>query len=339
MRRFVRDHKPRPAATATVAAPCSRGPPIPIAVGARPASAVFSCPNAHLTQPLRRHARRPDRLRPDQERQRERQRQRRPHHRDDHDDRPLERPDPGDDDSAVPFDPIETTVAFIVTSPDLPPGDCDPWAEDCPDGQKCAPFATPGSPTWDAVQCVPIVDDPAPAGAPCSVLDHPTSGLDDCVKHAMCWDLGPDLHGTCVAMCLGDGFNQASCLDPDNLCVQANDNVILVCLPRCDPLLGDCPEGQVCIPSATDFACAPDASGAGGQAFTPCAAGNTCDPGLLCADSSHTALCDPDLPECCLPFCDLDQFDSCPPDTACIPVFDEGGVEPHLLDVGLCGEP
>ena len=248
-------------------------------------------------------------------------------------------PDPGDDDSAVPFDPIETTVAFIVTSPDLPPGDCDPWAEDCPDGQKCAPFATPGSPTWDAVQCVPIADDPAPAGAPCSVLDHPTSGLDDCVKHAMCWDLGPDLHGTCVAMCLGDGFNQASCLDPDHLCVQANDNVLLVCLPRCDPLLGDCPEGQVCIPSATDFACAPDASGAGGQAFTPCAAGNTCDPGLVCADSSHTALCDPDLPECCLPFCDLDQFDSCPPDTACIPVFDEGGVEPHLLDVGLCGEP
>ena len=248
-------------------------------------------------------------------------------------------PDPGDDDSAVPFDPIETTVAFISTSPDLPPGDCDPWAEDCPDGQKCAPFATPGSPTWDAVQCVPIVDDPAPAGAPCSVLDHPTSGLDDCVKHAMCWDLGPDLHGTCVAMCLGDGFNQASCLDPDNLCVQANDNVILVCLPRCDPLLSDCPEGQVCIPSATDFACAPDASGAGGQAFTPCAAGNACDPGLLCADSSHTALCDPDVAECCLPFCDLDQFDSCPPDTACIPVFPKGGVEPQLLDVGLCGEP
>ena len=246
--------------------------------------------------------------------------------------------DPTEGDDDVPFSPIETTVAFIVTPPDLPPGECDPWQENCPEGAKCMPFATDGSPTWNAVKCVPLADDPRPPGAPCSVADHPTSGIDNCELHSMCWDLDAELHGTCVPLCTGDGFNSAVC-PGGNICVRANDNVLLLCLPRCDPLLVDCAADQVCIPTGTDFACAPDASGDAGHAFEPCAAGNTCDPGLVCARSSHTALCSANADECCLPFCDLDEQDPCPPDTACIPWFPKGGALPDLLDVGLCGEP
>jgi hypothetical protein len=246
--------------------------------------------------------------------------------------------DTATDPEGVPISPQETTVAFIVFPPDLPPGACNPWQEDCPEGQKCMPFATPGSPTWNAVKCVPIAEDAGPAGAVCTVADTPTSGLDDCQQHSMCWDVDADLHGTCVGMCNGDGLDHF-CLDADNRCMVANGGVILVCVPRCDPLLADCPEGQVCVPNAADFACAPDASGNGGQMFAPCEAGNTCDPGLVCASSEHSSQCQGDADECCLPFCDVDEPGGCPPGHACTKWFPDGGVEPDLLDVGLCATP
>jgi len=254
---------------------------------------------------------------------------------------PTSATSPGDptegDDDGVPISPVETTVSFIITPPDLPPGDCDPWQENCPEGEKCMPFATDGSPTWDAVKCVPIVDDPRPPGAACSVEGSPTSGVDNCKLHSMCWGVDDELNGTCVPLCTGDGFNSVLC-PGGNVCVQSDDNVLLVCLPRCAPLLVDCLEGQVCIPAGADFACAPDASGDAGQAFTPCAAGNTCDPGLVCASSSNTSLCSGNSAECCIPFCDLDD-PACPADTACKEWFEGGGVPAELLDVGICATP
>lgn len=238
----------------------------------------------------------------------------------------------------VPISPQETTASFIVLHPDLPPGDCDPWQEDCPEGEKCMPFATPGSPTWDALKCTPIADDPKPAGAACTVSGSPTSGLDDCQKHSLCWDADPELAGTCAAMCVGDGLDHF-CLDKANVCMIANGGVLLVCVPRCDPLLADCPEGQVCVPSGDSFACVPDASGDGGQLFAPCAAGNTCDPGLVCAASEHSSQCQGDADECCLPFCDLDAANDCPPGHACTPWFTNNDAPPTLAHVGLCTTP
>lgn len=233
------------------------------------------------------------------------------------------------DGDGVPFDP-EESKSFITFPDDLPPGECDPWSENCPAGQKCMPFATPGSPTWDAVKCVNVVADARAPGEPCTVFSHPTSGIDDCQHHAMCWDVDAELHGTCVAMCIGDGFNSMFCAN-GNTCVKANDNVILVCLARCEPLLADCPEDQVCLPAGPDFACAPDASGTGGQAFTPCEVGNGCDPGLICDSSDHSVLCANDSAECCLPVCDLEGPDSCPPGTACKDI--------EFPKFGICADP
>ncbi len=234
---------------------------------------------------------------------------------------------------SVPIFPEETDGSFLSFPADLPPGDCSPWTEDCPDGQKCMPAATPGSPTWDTFVCVPIVVDPAPPGAPCVVLDSPTSGLDSCEKHAMCWAVDDaTLQGQCVALCLGNKDDQF-CKHPAETCVMANDNVLPVCLPECNPLIVNCPEAQVCIPSVDVFACAPDASGPGGALFSNCTGGNTCDPGLVCADAKNSAQCGGSSDECCLAMCDLDQPD-CPAGQACNPWFLGG-----FMDVGVCADP
>lgn len=235
----------------------------------------------------------------------------------------------------VPISPQETTLGFIMEFPDLPPGDCNPWQEDCPEGEKCVPFATPGSPTWDAVKCVPIADDPQPPGAACHVTGSPTSGLDNCQKHSLCWDADPDLAGTCVAMCVGDALDHF-CLDKANLCMIANGGALSVCVPRCNPLLADCLEGQVCVPTDTFFVCVPDASGSGGQLFAPCAAGNTCDPGLVCTSGEHSSQCQGDAADCCLPFCDLGEPADCPPGHACTKWFPD---DSPPMDLGLCSTP
>lgn len=234
----------------------------------------------------------------------------------------------GIDDDSVPIFPEETDVAFIVPSIDVPPGDCNPWQEDCPDGQKCMPSAAPGSPSWDTLVCVPIVVDPAPLGAPCVVLDHPTSGLDSCKKHAMCWGVDETLQGQCIALCSGDG-DAHFCDEPGQTCVMANNDILPICLPQCDPLIVDCPGGQVCIPAVGAFVCAPDASGPGGGLFSACTGGNTCDPGLVCADAELSAQCGGPSDECCLAMCDLGQPD-CPNGQACTLWSQDSA------DIGVC---
>ena len=123
------------------------------------------------------------------------------------------------------------------------------------------------------------------------------------------------------------------CKSSDEICVMANDRVLAVCLPTCDPLAVDCPEDQVCIPSVGEFVCAPDASGPGGGLFSSCTAGNACDPGLVCAASSNSAACDANSDECCLAYCDLDA-PACPQGQMC-KQWSKGFPGEHK-DVGLC---
>jgi hypothetical protein len=233
--------------------------------------------------------------------------------------------------ATVPFDPEETDGSFIVHG-DVPPGECNFWNEDCPEGQKCVPFAAEGAPSWNSLGCVPIVVDPAPVGAPCVAIGHAASGLDSCEKHAICWGVDETLQGECVSLCFGNELDHL-CKLPTETCVLANDRILAVCLPTCDPLLVDCPQGQVCIPAVGEFACAPDASGPGGGLFSACAAGNTCDPGLVCAGSSNAAQCDANSAECCLAYCDLDA-PTCPQGQEC-KQWSQGFPGIHE-DVGFC---
>ena len=235
---------------------------------------------------------------------------------------------------------FESGVVFLI-EPDVPMGlECDPWMQDCPVGEKCNAWASSGG-SWDATACFPI--DPAPVGVgeTCTVQVSGTSGIDNCELGAMCWDVDDaTLEGTCVALCTGTP--DAPVCAAGNNCVIANDGVLILCLPGCDPLLQDCDPGQACYPIGEGFNCAPDASGAAGLDGDPCEYINVCDPGLMCVSGDAVEECfGLGFAGCCTRFCDLTvPGDPCPDVTEeCVPFFEEGFAPPGLEDVGVCTIP
>ncbi|MCY1060929.1 ribulose phosphate epimerase [Nannocystis sp. SCPEA4] len=250
--------------------------------------------------------------------------------------------------SGVP-DPTATVTGSDTTSPfivevDQPGGtECDLWTEDCPEGQKCMPYANDGGSAWNATKCVPIVRDPDQFGEPCQAIGSGVSGEDTCDKHLMCWDLDLDtLQGTCTAMCIGSP-DAPDCEAPNTTCALSGDGVLILCIPNCDPLKQDCPAGDACIssPYAGDFVCVLDVSGEEGQVFDPCDYANACDPGLNCLDATLADECDPQGGVgCCLPFCDTSLANTCPGQgLECVPWFEEGFAPPGLENVGICALP
>lgn len=69
---------------------------------------------------------------------------------------------------------------------------CDPLAQDCPEGEKCTPFASTGG-TWDDYKCVPVLGELGP-GESCT-YDDPVLATDDCGSTSMCYD------GVCRSFC------------------------------------------------------------------------------------------------------------------------------------------
>ena len=214
---------------------------------------------------------------------------------------------------------------------------CDPIAQDCPMGQKCAPWSNDGGSSWNATKCVPVTGDQLP-GEPCTTDGGPVSGNDDCVKGAMCWDVSPDNVGFCIAMCMGSSSDPVC--EPGFQCTINGDGVLTICLPLCDLLAQDCPGDDLCLLLNDSSQCVLDASGDEGQAFDPCEFANVCDPGLLCAESTAASECDPEIAGCCTPMCSLSAMAACPGvGQECAPVFEEGQAPPELVDVGYCKVP
>lgn len=230
---------------------------------------------------------------------------------------------------------------FDVACMQLP--DCDPFAQDCPEGQKCSPYDSGfGSDAWDNTRCVPIAPNPKPPGEPCSAPEGPTAGIDDCAEGSFCWKVDKNtLIGTCVAQCVGS-YGTPSCDDPTLQCAITNHNALTVCLPPCDPVEPVCPPDDACLPLMIDdsqFVCVPDASGDEGQTFDPCEMVNGCDPGLLCANAALADECDANAASgCCLPFCDLDTWQCPGAGQECLPWFQEDAPA-GLEDLGVCGSP
>ena len=184
--------------------------------------------------------------------------------------------------------------------------ECDIFAQDCDPGEKCMPWANDGGSSWNATRCSPIAENPGQPGDECTVEGSGVSGLDDCDLGSMCWDVDPETNiGTCVAMCSGDEASPV-CEDPSTACVNVNDGAIVLCLPACDPLLQDCPEGQACYGIDDAFTCVPDASGEMGLYGDACEYINVCDPGLFCASAEVVPSCTGSL-GCCSEFCDLED--------------------------------
>ena len=224
--------------------------------------------------------------------------------------------------------------------------ECDIWGQDCPDGEKCMPWANDGGSSWNATKCSPVDPSPKQPGDECTVEGSGVSGVDDCDVASMCWDVDPETNmGYCVSFCEGTP-DAPTCSDPGTMCSIYNDGVLPLCLAGCDPLLQDCPNEDLCVTTAggDGFVCVLDASGEEGQYGDPCEYVNVCDPGLFCANAEAVPGCQGSV-GCCSEYCDLTAAD---PNSACsglaqgqecTPWFEEGTAPPGLEHVGACAIP
>jgi hypothetical protein len=221
---------------------------------------------------------------------------------------------------------------------------CDLWAQDCPRGEKCTAWATDGGEVWNGMRCYPIHDNPGQPGDPCTIEDSPTSGFDDCDLGVMCWDVDPDtLEGTCVALCTGSG-NNPQCEDPDTDCLIANDGVLNLCLPSCDPLGNGCGAEQACVASDQGFVCVPVPQGGGAAEGEACQLVYDCLPGAMCWPSASVGPpCDEEAGGCCTPLCDLSlpnpTADCLDPGQICASAWGENPPPVGYENVGVCIVP
>ena len=209
---------------------------------------------------------------------------------------------------------------------------------DCPEGQKCA-ASIEGGGNWDSVHCVNVIGEDKP-GDECT-SEGTASGIDSCEKGAMCWGLDDMGVGTCVALCTGTPG--APTCPNSGMCTIANEGVLNLCLPGCDPLLQDCvDDSDACYPVNDVFTCAPDGSGEEGQANDSCGFINVCDPGLMCAEPAFVgAGCPAGWTGCCTPFCAFPDGPCPNPDQSCVQFFDPLNLPENdpLLNIGFCGIP
>ncbi len=220
---------------------------------------------------------------------------------------------------------------------------CDVWAQDCPEGEKCMPWASDGGSSWNALRCTPIEPSPGKPGDPCTA--EGISGVDSCEEGAMClvvdWET---MAGHCIGFCDGSPVN-ATCAEPGTQCFITGGNAVLIlCLPECDPLLQDCPKGELCNGDGDGFSCQIDASGEEGHYGDPCELAGECDPGLECVGAEKVPGCQ--AGGCCSPYCELDAEHTtipaptpkCPdPAMACLAWFEVGEAPAGLEKVGVCG--
>ena len=240
-----------------------------------------------------------------------------------------------------------STGGFVVPPDGGDTKECDVWSQDCGDAEKCMPWANDGGSSWNATKCSPLDPNPKQPGDPCTVEGSGVSGVDDCAKASMCWNVDPDTNmGTCVAFCSGSEADPQC--DPGTECAIFNDGVLILCVAQCDPLLQDCSMGEVCVPNTTgdSFVCLLDASGDMAPAGTPCEFVNVCNAGLICANADAVPGCMGAL-GCCAPYCDLtngqangdcnNAFDT--PGAECVPFFNMSEAPPGHEDVGVCVLP
>jgi len=229
--------------------------------------------------------------------------------------------------------------AFIAEPDGGVEGQCDPMAQDCPDGEKCTAYGSVEGSPWDANKCVPATGD-GQVGDPCDIEGGKYTGIDNCAVGFICLLTDNDgFGGVCVEFC---NTNQ-ECPESDGNCAIYNDGSLPICLITCDPLLQDCPEGQGCYNSAgDDFVCY-KYSGEGGEGAPgdECNYVNQCQPGTICLAPDSVEGCGAEA-GCCSPYCDLDEpnpSEGCNPTEECTPYFEEGAAPPGLENLGVCAIP
>jgi hypothetical protein len=208
------------------------------------------------------------------------------------------------------------------------PGECDPYQQDCPAGEKCLPYDPDATGVWDSTRCAPVIAAPAQLGEPCTMsAGSAMGGEDTCDVGLVCWDLVGN-QGTCAEMC-GCGDASPTCETEGNLCAVLNGGAVGVCRSTCHPADPDgCGPDQVCVFASTGFFQCLNAldNAALGE---PCDASNGCAPGLACLSSASCTSAG-----CCHAFCDVGDPASC--DATCDPVFPSGAPHECYDTLGVC---
>ncbi len=193
------------------------------------------------------------------------------------------------------------TVCFTHCS------DCDVWAQDCPEGEKCMPWANDGGNAWNATRCSPIEASPDAIGQPCTVEGSGVSGIDSCELGAMCFEVDPATNtGVCVGFCAGTRADPG-CATACDACHISNDGVLTLCRPICHPGQDDCGPGRSCIDIDGAFECSTYAGDA--ALGEPCDSDLSCQAGLACAPADALSDCAGEA--CCTPWCDTNAVDPC----------------------------
>lgn len=216
---------------------------------------------------------------------------------------------------------------------DGPPGEsCDPFAQNCPDGEKCVPYGSTGG-SWDANKCVPILGD-GQAGEACT-YDGTVEATDTCDASSHCWEVQEiegQWVGSCTSFCKGTP-DDPICAEGTS-CLIANEGSINLCIATCHPLAQDCPEGLTCSWANNGFNCI--FSSQDGQLGDPCVGISDCVTGLWCLSADV-------LPECaalacCGQLCSLAEPACDWEGTECVSFFDAEFAEGYE-DVGVCIVP
>jgi hypothetical protein len=206
--------------------------------------------------------------------------------------------------------------------------ECDSFAQDCPDGQKCVPYGSTGG-GWDAHKCVPVLGDQAP-GEPCTYSGTEES-IDDCDATSFCWDVNQEYVGTCTSICAGTN-DDPEC--PPGTSVLYG-NVLCLCIPTCDPILQDCNEGLACFWANNGFNCIFTTSDI--PSGEPCGFINDCAQGNACITAEVLPNCAGAA--CCSPWCQLGDGDlPCEvlPGSTCVPFFEQDMAPPGYDHIGIC---
>lgn len=220
---------------------------------------------------------------------------------------------------------------FVPTT-DIPNvSECDPFAQDCPEDEKCVPYANDGGNVWNANKCVPVTGSGA-IGDTC-IWGGIVEATDDCGPESICWDAmdvdGQDV-GVCTEYC--GGTADAPICPPSTSCIIINEGSINICIVNCDPLLQDCGAGLACFWANTAFSCIFTAGDI--PTGEPCGYINDCAAGNFCTDAAALPACAGSA--CCSPYCDLTDPVCSVAGTECSSFFEEGMAPPGYEDVGLC---
>lgn len=238
----------------------------------------------------------------------------------------------------------DTTAAGSSGGDGANDGQCSIWEQDCPAGEKCAPWSAEPDLVPDEIRCCPEVANGLQPGDTCVIQDYLGSCIDDCAKGSMCLDFDNDLEGTCQKYCQGSADIPACELDQGCLIYFSG---VPFCFDTCDPLLQNCPEGDGCYPDAdqsggTGFLCLPTiGAGAVGDL---CFLLSGCAPGLFCVTPEFFPDCNENF-GCCTPMCDITESpDPCPaidPRLTCVSWYSSGQVPPDIdyANVGVCVIP